>query len=253
MLTQISKQASTEVEGIISGVIITAIFLGFIILLICINIYWKRADKKAKENEKKQLDRLERLKNQEQQNTLISPTQMQQQNIKQPIQQTKQYVQENQPKAERLNETIQIPIYNKQQYQSLPYYLMDSVMTYHETILFSILSDFCQKYKFVLLSKVRLADFIQPINTPNRKDYYHWFNRISAKHVDFLVCETETIKPLCAIELDDYTHRYKNRQDRDEFVDNVYKSIKLPILHIYEVREKYVYQELAEALNIQPD
>ena len=138
-------------------------------------------------------------------------------------------------------------------YEHMPYYLMHSVMTYHETILFSILSDFCQKYKFVLLSKVRLADFIQPINTTNRKDYYHWFNRISAKHVDFLVCETETIKPLCAIELDDYTHRYKNRQDRDEFVDNVYKSIKLPILHIYEVREKYVYQELAEALNIQPD
>ena len=66
-------------------------------------------------------------------------------------------------------------------YEHMPYYLMDSVMTYHETILFSILSDFCQKYKFVLLSKVRLADFIQPINTTNRKDYYHWFNRISAR------------------------------------------------------------------------
>lgn len=256
MITQISKQASPDIEGIISGVIITAIFLGFIILIICMNIYWKKADKKTKENEKKQSDKIERLKNQEQQNTLISPTQMQQQNIKQPIQQTKQNVQENRSETERLNETIQIPIYNKQQiqqYQSLPYYLKDSVMTYHENILFSILSDFCQKYKFVLLSKVRLADFIQPLNTPNRKDYYHWFNRISAKHVDFLVCETETIRPLCAIELDDYTHRYKNRQDRDEFVDNVYRSIKLPILHIYEVREKYVYQELAEALNIQLD
>ncbi len=135
----------------------------------------------------------------------------------------------------------------------MPYFLKDSVMTYYETILFSIIGDFCRKYNFVLLSKVRLADFIQPLNIPNRKDYYHWFNRISAKHVDFLVCDPKTIKPLCAIELDDYTHRYKNRQERDEFVDNVYKSIKLPILHIYEVREKYVYQELAEALNIQPD
>ncbi len=156
----------------------------------------------------------------------------------------------NQPSIKQPTEQKRQPI---EQYQHMPYYLKDSVMTYYETILFSILGDFCKKYNFVLLSKVRLADFIQPLNTPNRKDYYHWFNRISAKHVDFLVCETETIRPLCAIELDDYTHRYKNRQDRDEFVNNVYKSINLPILHIYEVREKYVYQELAEALNIKLD
>ena len=124
-------------------------------------------------------------------------------------------------------------------------------MTYYETILFSILGDFCKKYNFVLLSKVRLADFIQPLNTSNRSDFLHWFNRIAAKHVDFLVCDPKTIKPLCAVELDDYTHQYKSRQERDEFVDNVYRSMQLPILHIYEVREKYVYKDLVEALNIQ--
>lgn len=145
----------------------------------------------------------------------------------------------------------QVPQQPIQQYEYMPYYLMDSVMTYHEAILFSILGDFCRKYNFVLLSKVRLADFIQPIHQNNRRNFYYWFNRISAKHVDFLVCDPKTIKPLCAIELDDYTHRYQNRQDRDHFVDNVYRSIQLPILHITEIRELYVYRNLAEILHVQ--
>lgn len=145
----------------------------------------------------------------------------------------------------------QIPQLQQNNFVYLPYYLMDSVMTYHEAILFSILGDFCRKYNFVLLSKVRLADFIQPIHQNNRRNFYYWFNRISAKHVDFLVCDPKTIKPLCAIELDDYTHRYQNRQDRDHFVDNVYRSIQLPILHITEIRELYVYRNLAEILHVQ--
>ncbi len=254
MLKIISQQVEQNIGGIITGIIINLIILGgfiFFIISIVTNISYN-----IKEKQKNKKININQKLIQPPPSQLIQNQERQTKKEEQKILQTKQYAQENQPKTERLNETIQIPIYNKQQiqqYQSLPYYLKDSVMTYHENILFSILSDFCQKYKFVLLSKVRLADFIQPLNTPNRKDYYHWFNRISAKHVDFLVCETETIRPLCAIELDDYTHRYKNRQDRDEFVDNVYRSIKLPILHIYEVREKYVYQELAEALNIKLD
>lgn len=137
-----------------------------------------------------------------------------------------------------------------QTYEYMPYYLMKSVMTQYEKLLYSILEEFCRKYRFVLLSKVRLADFIQPQHQNDKRTYYYWFNRISAKHVDFLVCELNTIKPLCAIELDDYTHRYSDRQERDEFINNVYRSIQLPILHFYEIKQQDIYNDLAEILNI---
>lgn len=193
---------------IIAGIIITVIILGFIISIICLNIYGRNINKETQKRDKEHLIKFEEL---------------------------------------RKKKTEEPPI---QIYEHMPYYLMKSVMTQHEKYLYSILDEFCRKYRFVLLSKVRLADFIQPQHQNDKRTYYYWFNRISAKHVDFLVCELNTIKPLCAIELDDYTHRYSDRQERDEFINNVYRSIQLPILHFYEIKQQDIYNDLAEILNI---
>lgn len=138
----------------------------------------------------------------------------------------------------------------KQQYQQLPYYLMESVLTNYEKILYSILAPFCSKYNFILLSKVRIADFVQPLKQYNKGEFYHWFNKIALKHVDFLICQPETFKPLAAIELDDYTHKYKDRQERDIFIDNVYASIKLPILHVIHLEEDKITKILCQILNV---
>ena len=131
--------------------------------------------------------------------------------------------------------------------EKLPYYLQNSVFTYHESILFEILDEFCRKNNLVLLSKIRIADFVQPYK---QRNFYQWFNRISAKHVDFLICQPKSYKPLLAIELDDYTHNYKNRRDRDEFVNQVYYSVGLPILHINEIRQKYVEKNIVDILGL---
>ena len=153
------------------------------------------------------------------------------------------------------NESKNITIYKteklqNQQYQQLPYYLMESVLTNYEKKLYSILAPFCFKYNFILLSKVRIADFVQPLKQYNKGDFYHWFNKIALKHVDFLICQPETFKPLVAIELDDYTHKYKDRQERDVFIDNVYASIKLPILHVIHLQEDNIIKILSQILNI---
>lgn len=132
--------------------------------------------------------------------------------------------------------------------EKLPYYLKDSVFSYHESILYEILDEFCRKNNLVILSKIRIADFVQPMK---QRNFYQWFNRISAKHVDFLICQPKTYKPLLAIELDDYTHNYKSRKERDEFINQVYSSVGLPILHIYEIRQKYVEKNISEILGLQ--
>lgn len=141
---------------------------------------------------------------------------------------------------QQASEQISIPA-------ELPYSLNKSVFTYHESILFEILDEFCRKNNLVLLSKIRIADFVQPITKNN---YYHWFNKISAKHVDFLICQPKTYSPILAIELDDYTHNYKSRKERDDFVNQVYSSVGLPILHITDIRQQYVEKNVAEILGI---
>lgn len=125
-----------------------------------------------------------------------------------------------------------------QQKEKLPYKLKNSVMTKYEKVMFNILKDYCNKNNYVLLSKVRIADFIDPIYPKYTRDYLISFNKISAKHVDFLICDPADIYPIVAIELDDYTHQRADRQQRDEFVNNVYYSAGLKILHIYSIDEE---------------
>lgn len=63
-------------------------------------------------------------------------------------------------------------------------------------------------------------------------DFYHYQNKIQSKHVDFLICDKENIKPVLAIELDDSSHLKIDRILRDTLVDKIFESAKLPILHI---------------------
>ena len=131
--------------------------------------------------------------------------------------------------------------------ERLPYYLVNSVLTNYEKKLYSILAPFCVRNNLILLSKIRMADFVHAYQGRN---FYHWFNRISAKHVDFLICQPDSFKPLLAVELDDYTHQYKSRQDRDDFVNSVYRSVGLPVLHITEINSEKIESDVAQILGL---
>lgn len=131
-------------------------------------------------------------------------------------------------------------------FERLPYYLRSTVLTNYEKKLYYVLAPFCSKHGFVLLSKIRIADFVQPVERRN----YHWLNRITSKHVDFLICANGSFKPLLAIELDDYTHQYQNRQDRDYFVNSVYYSVGLPVLHITDINNEKIEGDIAGILGL---
>lgn len=70
------------------------------------------------------------------------------------------------------------------------------------------------------------------------------FNRIAQKHVDFLVCDTATFKPLFGIELDDASHARADRKARDGFVEKVFAAASLPLLRV-PVQRGYTLQELS--------
>ena len=135
---------------------------------------------------------------------------------------------------------------SKQINEPMPYKLADSIFTKSEKELFDTLEVMCKDKNLILLSKVRLADIAKIEN--GCKNFQYWFNKIRSKHVDFLLCKRENGKPILAIELDDYTHNQKSRKERDEFVNQVYESIGLPILHITELKEEKIYQEVSKII-----
>lgn len=83
--------------------------------------------------------------------------------------------------------------------------------------------------RYIVLSKVRIEDFVEAAHGAGG---YGARGRIKSRHVDFLICDRATTKPFLAVELDGKSHQGEGRQERDRFVDELYKTIGLPIRHI---------------------
>jgi hypothetical protein len=78
-------------------------------------------------------------------------------------------------------------------------------------------------------SKVRLADLFSV--TPGHGQQAA-FNKISRKHIDFVLTEPETSRILCAIELDDSSHNRPDRIERDTFVNELFAVHGMPLLRV---------------------
>ena len=77
------------------------------------------------------------------------------------------------------------------------------------------------------------------------KDYMAYFNKIKAKHTDFVLCDPDTLEILCGVELDDPSHDRPERIERDEFVDHVYEAAGIPLIHVWmPITEKELEKEL---------
>jgi len=111
------------------------------------------------------------------------------------------------------------------------YYLKESLFTPAERSFMGVIESL--NYNGVkIASKVRLADIFGIKKGLERGDRQRALNRISAKHVDFLFIQQSDGRPLLGIELDDRSHEAEERVARDSFVDSVFSSAGLPIIHV---------------------
>ena len=122
----------------------------------------------------------------------------------------------------------------------LPYRVRDDFLSPAEFSFYKILSSLGET-RIIVQSKVRLADVFF-VSRPNENMTY--FSRIAQKHLDFLVCDSVTMKPLLGIELDDSSHKRDDRQERDDFVEKVFQVAGLPLLRL-PVQREYNTREIA--------
>lgn len=115
---------------------------------------------------------------------------------------------------------------------TFPYGLREDFLSPAELSFFRVLKSELPA-EWHLIVKVNLGDLFF-IRQPHRNQAAR--NRIDRKHVDFVICEALTMKPLIGIELDDASHERKDRVERDEFVDQVFQAAGLPILHVTAAR-----------------
>lgn len=100
-----------------------------------------------------------------------------------------------------------------------------------------------------IFSMVRLADIIKV--RPRTRKYQSWNSRIQGKHLDFVLCDLETLDVKLAIELDDGTPSDRGRRDR--FLNTALAAAGVPLLRV-KVQDKYetaaLRKDLEEALGI---
>ncbi|MBU1557769.1 DUF2726 domain-containing protein, partial [Patescibacteria group bacterium] len=94
------------------------------------------------------------------------------------------------------------------------FYLRKELMSYSERKLFEVLKKELG-LEYLIFSKVRIEDFIgaNKFGITSQK-HFGLRNRIKSYHVDFLICDTVTTKPLFAIELDGASHNSHERKER---------------------------------------
>lgn len=99
----------------------------------------------------------------------------------------------------------------------------------------------------LVFGKVRVADILTPRRGLRGQHWWQAFNRISAKHFDFVLCDPQDLAVLCVLELDDASHQRPERRARDAFLNDACASARLPLLRV-PARARYPRRELQALL-----
>lgn len=109
----------------------------------------------------------------------------------------------------------------------LPFKLRDDFLSNAEISFFQVLRSVVGD-RAVVCPKVNLGDLFFVATGDHRKNRA-LANRVDRKHVDFLLCDPRTMRPVLGIELDDKSHEKAERQARDQLVEAVFKAAGLPL------------------------
>lgn len=112
--------------------------------------------------------------------------------------------------------------------EQLPYRQRDDFLSAAELSFYRVLT-LGLDGAYLVCPKVNLADIFFVSGSHKKQSYK---NKIDRKHVDFLLCEPTSMKPLLGVELDDASRARRDRQDRDQFVDQVFEAAGMPLLHV---------------------
>lgn len=124
-------------------------------------------------------------------------------------------------------------------------YQRKKLLTYTEYQFYKIMKQACDEKNLLICPKVRLEDFI---NVTERKYKMKYRGYIKARHVDFIVTDSQ-LNVLCGIELDDPSHNTQEAAKTDAFKNKLFRTIGIPLFRIdtstkYEIRMNYIFRQL---------
>ena len=111
-----------------------------------------------------------------------------------------------------------------------PYVAAPGLFTEAESRFLRALEQAAPEYR--MFGKVRVADVIGVQKGLSNSARTSALNRITSKHIDFVLCRPHDLSVVCAVELDDKTHERKDRRARDMFLENALAAAEVPLVRI---------------------
>lgn len=126
--------------------------------------------------------------------------------------------------------------FNKKEYEEIDkedFSLLSEwcIFTKTELKFFIKLNNKIKNTDFILSTKIRLVDLVD-IKNAEYKKYMTIFNKLSKKHIDFIITD-KYWNIIVLIELDDKYHNNKKSKINDKFKNELFEYLKIPLVRFY--------------------
>lgn len=111
----------------------------------------------------------------------------------------------------------------KEKTEVLPCYILKPLMSRNELKNYFVLRSMTDGLGLEVFTKVRIWDLVEP--NSKRIDRQTLENRISKKHIDFVIWNPKTKKVVLLLEILDPSHYEPKRKRRDKFVFGLAKEV----------------------------
>lgn len=103
------------------------------------------------------------------------------------------------------------------------------ITTKKESIFYNVLLEIANELNYTLFAQVPLYAILSTQDNLDYSTQTKYFNKISSKSIDFVLVDNKCRILLC-IELDDNTHRFKHRIERDKFINKLFADLGISML-----------------------
>lgn len=129
---------------------------------------------------------------------------------------------DNKENTNKPEETKHIQINETQEKEIIMPYRKRYLLTKNEWSFYKNLKPVADELGYTVLAKIRVADLVE-VTAKDRSEWQKYFNKISKKHIDFILAKPENLQIVLLIELDDNSHNEAQKK-RDDFIDELYKQ-----------------------------
>lgn len=135
------------------------------------------------------------------------------------------------PKLDQIEDKLRDSLKPKQgQPDRLPYQRAE-ILTAGELAFFKVLYPVVSPH-WHIFTKVRMEDIIQVRKGLEKKEAYGFRSRIKSRHIDFVLCDKESLEVLMCIELDDRSHQTAKAKESDAFKNKALEAAGVALVRI---------------------